>query len=320
MAAMAPTMEQTRKAQKSILRTLPRELRSGGVGLTLARDTHTPGAPPMNAVLVNVRRDQDIAAARELLGGDEVLGVPVVFKAVGRIVAYAGGLDLAREPQPSDQHAKGHARRAKDQIRQLLNRPPWLRGVGLTYVRDTQAPAGTPGQYAVQIMVQQQEHVPMARAVVGDVFWDVPVLYEAVGDFYPAPASPPTEPPPFGRPKGHIGGSYEWWWFNFGKPAGMPYDPRDPLDQEEEDVDRAVESLAERLGIVHGGPQPPWLQGIAVWRDPDGKLGIKVNVQALTPDVLYALRGTLDATEPPTVLGSPLWVQQTGTLRALAVR
>jgi hypothetical protein len=319
MTVMPPTMEQTRKAQKVILRTLPRELRTGGVGLTLARDTHTPGAPRVNAVLVNVRRDKDIAAARKLLGGDEVLGVPVVFKAVGRIVA-TGGLEPALEPLPNDQDAKGHARRAKDQIRRLLNRPPWGRGVGLSYVRDTQAPAGAPGQYAVRVMVQGQEHVAMARAIVGDVFWDVPVLFEAVGDFYPAPASLPTEPPPFGRPEGHIGGSYDWWWWSFGRPAGMPYDPRDPLDQEEEDVDRAVESLAQRLGIRHGGPQPPWLQGVAVWRDPDGKLGIKVNVQALAPDVLYALRGTLDATDPPTVLGSPLWVQQTGTLRALAVR
>lgn len=319
MAGMA-TMDQTRKAQKAILRILPGELRSGGVGLTLARDAMAPGSPSMNAVLVNVQREEDIALARELLGGDEVLGVPVVFKAVGRIFAYAGAAELAMEPQPSDQAAKGHARRAKESIRRMLNRPSWGRGVGLTYVRDTQAPADAPGQYAVLVNVQRDEHVPMARAIVGDVVLGVPVFYEAVGDFYAAPSQAPTEPPAFGRPEGHIGGSYEWWWWNFGRPAGMPYDPLDPVDQEQEDVDRAVESLAERLGIAHGGLQrPPWLQGIAVWRDPDGKLGIKVNVQALTPDVLYALRGTLDATDPPTVLGSPLWVQPIGTLHALPV-
>ena len=37
--------------------------------------------------------------------------------------------------------------------------------------------------------------------------------------------SPPTRPPPFGRPVGHVGGSYDWWWWNFGRPAGTPYEP-----------------------------------------------------------------------------------------------
>lgn len=35
----------------------------------------------------------------------------------------------------------------------------------------------------------------------------------------------PTSPPPFGRPAGHIGGTYDWWWYNFGRPAGMKYRP-----------------------------------------------------------------------------------------------
>jgi hypothetical protein len=36
---------------------------------------------------------------------------------------------------------------------------------------------------------------------------------------------PPTRPPPFGNPPGHIGGSYDWWWWHFGRPAGMRYAP-----------------------------------------------------------------------------------------------
>lgn len=35
----------------------------------------------------------------------------------------------------------------------------------------------------------------------------------------------PATPPPFGAPHGHVGGSYDWWWWNFGRPAGMPYRP-----------------------------------------------------------------------------------------------
>jgi hypothetical protein len=36
---------------------------------------------------------------------------------------------------------------------------------------------------------------------------------------------PPQTPPPFGAPKGAVGGSYDWWWWNFGRPAGLPYAP-----------------------------------------------------------------------------------------------
>lgn len=35
----------------------------------------------------------------------------------------------------------------------------------------------------------------------------------------------PTSPPPFGRPPGHVGGSYDWWWWNFGRRGGHPYTP-----------------------------------------------------------------------------------------------
>lgn len=41
---------------------------------------------------------------------------------------------------------------------------------------------------------------------------------------------PPTSPPPFERPEGHIGGSYDWWWWNFGRPAGEPYQPTIPVN------------------------------------------------------------------------------------------
>lgn len=39
------------------------------------------------------------------------------------------------------------------------------------------------------------------------------------------PSCPPTSPPPSGRPEGHVGGSYDWWWWNFGRRAGHPYTP-----------------------------------------------------------------------------------------------
>ena len=35
----------------------------------------------------------------------------------------------------------------------------------------------------------------------------------------------PSCPAPFGNSPGAVGGSYDWWWCAFGKPAGMPYDP-----------------------------------------------------------------------------------------------
>lgn len=229
-----------------------------------------------------------------------------------------GALELAMEPLPKDQAAKAYARQVKIQVRRLLNRPPWGRGIGLTYVRDTRAPAAAPGQYAILVQVQRQKHVAMARAILGgNEVLGVPVIYEAVGDIYAAPASAPTKPPPFGQPEGHIGGSYDWWWFNLGRAGGAPYDPPDAFDEEQENVDRATDAIAQRLGLARG--LPPWLQGIALWRDPNGKLGIKVNVQALTQDVLDHLCATLDPTDPPTVLGSPLWVQPVGMLHALPV-
>ena len=35
----------------------------------------------------------------------------------------------------------------------------------------------------------------------------------------------PTSPPAFGNSPGHIGGSYDHWWWTFGRPAGLPYRP-----------------------------------------------------------------------------------------------
>jgi len=43
------------------------------------------------------------------------------------------------------------------------------------------------------VQVQRQEHVPLARTIVGgDAFWGVPVLYEAVGDLYASAGVPHT--------------------------------------------------------------------------------------------------------------------------------
>jgi hypothetical protein len=35
----------------------------------------------------------------------------------------------------------------------------------------------------------------------------------------------PVSPPPFGQPAGHIGGSYDWWWWSIGRLNGAPYQP-----------------------------------------------------------------------------------------------
>ncbi len=69
-------------------------------------------------------------------------------------------------------------------------------------------------------------HRPMRQA---------PTSHTGVAPQGPAPVPiyrpAPTSPPPFGRPAGHIGGSYEHWWWNFGRPAGMPYAPSAPRQQ-----------------------------------------------------------------------------------------
>lgn len=40
------------------------------------------------------------------------------------------------------------------------------------------------------------------------------------------PSCAPTSAPPFGRPAGHVGGSYDWWWWSFGRRGGHPYVPQ----------------------------------------------------------------------------------------------
>ena len=69
------------------------------------------------------------------------------------------------------------ATRARNEVVRLLHRFGWQRGIGLTLTPN--------GQDAIMVQVQRQEHVPMARSTVGgDTVWGVPVIYEAVGDFY----------------------------------------------------------------------------------------------------------------------------------------
>jgi hypothetical protein len=205
---LSPTMNEVRRAKAFALRKLRR---GGAVGFTLARDTLAPpGAPCVNALVVHARRAEDVARARQILGGDEVMVVPVVFLAVGDIVAQTGAVEPAYETAE-----KARARQVRDEIRRLLDRPPWGRGVGLGY---------TTRGYVVRIMVRKPRHVAIARGIVGgDELWGVPVVYEVVGDF--TPANPPTELPPSGVAEGHIGGSYDWWWWNIGRGAGMPYNP-----------------------------------------------------------------------------------------------
>ena len=70
---------------------------------------------------------------------------------------------------PTDAEAALHS------IRVRLDRPPWLRGIGITNSPD--------GDDVILILVRRPEHVPVARIIVGDQVNTVPVLYEAVGDF-----------------------------------------------------------------------------------------------------------------------------------------
>ena len=46
----------------------------------------------------------------------------------------------------------------------------------------------------------------------------------ARGHVYPSKSA--AAAPSFGRPAGHVGGSYEWWWAHFGQ--GTPYAPTRP--------------------------------------------------------------------------------------------
>ena len=226
-----------RQAQQAVLTALNRPAwLTGGVGIGCAgrwREAKGWGGeaigaplPCTPAVIVGVLAQEHVALARSVVG-DSVYGVPVVFQVVGRIVAQTG--------MESQDEAVARAREAKDVVRATLNRPAWGRGVGLGCVAklgETWVHAGpdAPCQPAVYVMVQRPEHVPLARAVVGQSVYGIPVVIEAVGDFELAGSDarpPPTSPPPFGKPEGHIGGSYAWWWWNFGRPAGMPYEPRE---------------------------------------------------------------------------------------------
>jgi hypothetical protein len=72
--------------------------------------------------------------------------------------------------------APSPAEAALHSIRVRLDRPPWGRGVSLTTAVD--------GSDAVLVAVDRPEHVPIARAIVGDRVNGVPVRYEVVGDFY----------------------------------------------------------------------------------------------------------------------------------------
>jgi len=113
------------------------------------------------------------------------------------------------------------ARAAKNIARQILNRPPWGRGIGLGCLNEAWVDAGGVCVPAVRLGVQRQEHVAIARRLLGESILGVPVLIDVVGDFYASDAASP----PFGQPAGHVGGSYDWWWARFGRPAGMPYAP-----------------------------------------------------------------------------------------------
>jgi len=100
---MGPTQDQARSAKEVIKRILNRPAWGRGVGLTLARDTWSPGSPSLNAVYVGVQRPEHIAIARRMLG-DVFQGVPVVYSVVGDIVAQTGQTPAAAPPAAPSQY------------------------------------------------------------------------------------------------------------------------------------------------------------------------------------------------------------------------
>ena len=119
----------------------------------------------------------------------------------------------------------GPARAAKNIAKQTLNRPPWGRGIGIGCLGETWLDTGGGACVpAVRVGVQRPEHVAIARELLGDSILGVPVVVEVVGDIYPQRRAP-TSPPPFGSTEGSTGGSYDYWWWTFGRPSGTPYRP-----------------------------------------------------------------------------------------------
>jgi hypothetical protein len=79
-------------------------LPDGRYDWTMPRNGETR-APFVDAVAFNVRDEADISLARDLVG-DSVLGVPIVYKAVGDIVAFAGAdasVTATNLPLPGDE-------------------------------------------------------------------------------------------------------------------------------------------------------------------------------------------------------------------------
>lgn len=165
------------------------------------------------------------------------------------------------------------ARYVKRIVRAAMARPWSGRGIGTAYIgrrsqpdgRWTTAGPGEPCCLGVVVWVQKPEHVALVRERFGDLLFGVPIAYEAVGDFVAQPAKPrkqpPTSPPPFGNHPGHIGGSYDWWWWAFGRPSGIEYDPPDP-DEEKARND----TIMRRVHAAHGAPssgdtRPLWMYG-----------------------------------------------------------
>jgi hypothetical protein len=126
---------------------------------------------------------------------------------------------------------------------------------------------------------------------------------------------PPTTPPPFGRPPGHIGGTYDWWWWNFGRDSGMPYAPTG-ADVEN---DPPAEFLAEQQRIVdglrqlYGGTAPDWSSGIGIYNGLDNRPGewcIQVHAVEVTPEVIETVSRVVSGTVPVYVIESGRLVAQ----------
>jgi hypothetical protein len=98
---------------------------------------------------------------------------------------------------------RARARLAKAAVRDALNRPSWGRGVGIgcaallgeTWMRTADPRVCVP---AVYVMVQRREHVALARGLLGDSVYGVPIVIEPVGDFHALGADVPPMPAGYG--------------------------------------------------------------------------------------------------------------------------
>jgi hypothetical protein len=116
----------------------------------------------------------------------------------------------------------------------------------------------------------------------------------------------PQSPPPFGQPLDHIGGSYDWWWWNFGRTAGMPYNPTGRPN-----VELARDEVRRRLN------RPSWGRGVGLTllHHPNGAPYDAVLVQVQRPEHV-ALARQLVGAQTDQLYGIPIVYEAVGDIVA----